>query len=524
MTEKKPVKIFDFLVFFFAVFAVAYCVLRAYCLGLTHDEAVSYLLQKIFMKSYLEIMFYTHSSANSHLLNTVLMRFFSGLFGDSEIVLRFSALLAYLIYLPGLYMTLKLFLRGAAFFLGFVFCSFHPFLIDYFSCARGYGLGVGFMTWGLYFLMRKIERDDSGVYGGRFFVLLSCLAFSLSALGNFVFLQAYVVAASLFLALFLIRIVRGAIMGIKPRLISAFLKEVLLPIFPSILVISLFCSIPLMKLLRANEFYYGGTTGFWTDTVGSLIYVTIYVGNQNLSQFVPVIMMVSSGLIVVALLAASWVLLRDFLKRCWGVQDAYLFGVMMFLVGSAAVIILQHDLLNSKYVMDRTAIYFIPAFSIFVLLLWARVFKIPGGWGKAFLNVFFMLFLSGMSGHYFSRINLSYYCMSLPDADIKKMMLDLISLNRYKLDTLQPRSIGLGINWLSEPVVNYYIFHYNLWWLRPAHRGGPLVGHYDYYYLFNNPDFDNRDLLMRLNLRVIRTYSTYDTFLAASQVEKSASQ
>jgi len=298
-------------------------------------------------------------------------------------------------------------------------------------------------------------------------------------------------------------------------LAKEFLKGFLIPLVPSVFVLIFFCLVPLIKLILAGEFYYGGTTGFWADTVGSLIHVTIYAGTRDLSRWVPGITIASKGFIVFSMLVALGVLLRDRFNRLWDVKDWFLLAMTMFLVFAAVVIAAQHDAFGSRYVTDRTAIYFIPVFSLFLLLLGARMCEIFSGRLQGMAKFFFVLFLVLMAGHYFSRVNLRYYLMSIPDADIKDMMQDLTDMNRSRLSLLSPRSVSLGINWLSEPVINYYILRNNLWWLRFVHRKGPK-GHYDYYYLFLNPDFDNRDLVVRYGLQILKTYSTYNTFLAAA--------
>lgn len=102
---------------------------------------------------------------NSHLLNTLLIKLCVALFGVSELVLRLPALAGQLLFLAAVYKILTRFFDRAFLLPGIVLLAFQPFLLDLFSAARGYSLALGFMLWGVYFLLRQLERPPAAACG-----------------------------------------------------------------------------------------------------------------------------------------------------------------------------------------------------------------------------------------------------------------------------------------------------------------------------------------------------------------------
>lgn len=75
---------------------------KATHMGLTYDEAYSYLHHA--RSSLRSIFLYTGTlPANNHIFNTLSMKFFSSIFGLSELTLRIGSIIGSIIYLWGLY-------------------------------------------------------------------------------------------------------------------------------------------------------------------------------------------------------------------------------------------------------------------------------------------------------------------------------------------------------------------------------------------------------------------------------------
>ena len=142
-----------------AVITFLYVCVRAYLLSITYDEAFTFLYHAL--RPYLDILTFAGPvKSNSHLLNTFLIKFFVGIFGISEFTIRIPALLGFLVYLIAICKILRLFLKEWYLILGICLLMLNPFMLDFFSCARGYSLGLGFFALSLYFLFEEIVYSE----------------------------------------------------------------------------------------------------------------------------------------------------------------------------------------------------------------------------------------------------------------------------------------------------------------------------------------------------------------------------
>jgi hypothetical protein len=122
-----------------AVFAVI--VIKAASADLTWDEAWTFLNYGRDPLGFTRL-----DLANDHPLNSVLVWASTWLFGNSEFIIRIPNVLAGGLYLAA---TARL-VRGARLKpLAFAICVLQPYLIDYFSLARGYGIAVALVQYGL---------------------------------------------------------------------------------------------------------------------------------------------------------------------------------------------------------------------------------------------------------------------------------------------------------------------------------------------------------------------------------------
>ena len=145
------------------IFAVliAYVASRAALMSITHDEALTYVWHV--KGSVTDIVsFSTLGLAdNNHMLFTLLAKASTIAFGPSELALRLPSVIAYAGFLAALYLTLRLFVQGVVLWLFFLFVAINPYVIDMFSIARGYGLGMALGTAGLYLFLSAIEDKES---------------------------------------------------------------------------------------------------------------------------------------------------------------------------------------------------------------------------------------------------------------------------------------------------------------------------------------------------------------------------
>ncbi len=115
-------------------------VARAAVQSMTIDEADTYL-------AFVAPPFATQwsAAANNQLLNSLLMRLFTGIFGAGHLALRAPALIGAAIYIAAAYRICALLTPDAVLQWGtFVGLVYNPFVMDYLVAARGYSLALGF--------------------------------------------------------------------------------------------------------------------------------------------------------------------------------------------------------------------------------------------------------------------------------------------------------------------------------------------------------------------------------------------
>jgi len=197
-----------------ALFLLAYVVLRAVRVNLTYDEALTY-------GNYLTgdlLHVFNFSSTNNHLLNSFLARFFYILGGNIEWVLRLPNLLGYGLYLAFSFLILNKLPNKVLAVGGFLLLNLNPYVLDFFSLCRGYGLSLGFLMAAFFFYISFLEkmlqqkevryRDLSWSFG-----MSAC-----SVLANYVLLNVYLSLAVLTIVLFAIQNRRqDAATGMPPK-------------------------------------------------------------------------------------------------------------------------------------------------------------------------------------------------------------------------------------------------------------------------------------------------------------------
>jgi hypothetical protein len=169
------------------LFFAAFAVVRAVRVPLTYDEAATYL--KYVSRDALAPFNFAY--ATNHFLNSLLARLFSRILGRSDMVLRLPSLLGYGMYLSGSLLILRRLADRVVAFGGLLLLNLNPYLLDYFSLSRGYGLSLGFLMGALLFLFRFVGTLSTGTVDGR--LLSLALLFAAGAvMANFAMLNVYV--------------------------------------------------------------------------------------------------------------------------------------------------------------------------------------------------------------------------------------------------------------------------------------------------------------------------------------------
>jgi len=168
------------------LFFIAFEVARAARVPLTYDEAATYL--RYISAGFLSV--FKFDVATNHFLNTLLTKLFYVAGGDSELVLRMPNLIGYGMYLAFSLLILRAVGHRTIAFAGFMLLNLNPYVLDYFSLSRGYGLSLGFLMGAIFFLLKFLTRLRTGTAGNR--ELSMALVFGCAAvISNFSLLNVY---------------------------------------------------------------------------------------------------------------------------------------------------------------------------------------------------------------------------------------------------------------------------------------------------------------------------------------------
>ena len=161
-----------------------FLIVRAAGASFTIDEAGTYL-------NYLDappMTMFNFNVANNHLVNTLLAKLSSVLAGSSEFVLRLPNLLAYAAYFLFSFLILHRVIKKKLLVLpGCLLLSLNPYVLDFFSLCRGYGLSLAFMTASLFFFFAFVNSPSDRSRGLR----LSLVTALLAVMCNFSLLNVY---------------------------------------------------------------------------------------------------------------------------------------------------------------------------------------------------------------------------------------------------------------------------------------------------------------------------------------------
>jgi hypothetical protein len=436
----------------------AYTCTRACMLSITWDEAYSYLE---FVRS--GIVYpekFGDMSANNHLLYTWLEIYLTRWLGTNEWVLRLPSLIAhalFLIYSAKLVKQLtNKWLGLAAFFI----INLNPYLLDFFSLARGYGLSIGLMMVSIYYL-HAFHKAFSNKFAG-----ISVFFGALSVLANYVMLNYCLALIGVIMLLMMYQTFHST--DVKSKLLF-FLKNLSIPMFIFLLLLAVVLPISL-KLRAAGALFFGANNGFWRDTIHTIIDRSLYELNYNFWVQRSV-----KGYIVLTLLAATvFAGIRFFRKK---VSTNTLFLITLILLIGIVVIstIVQHYLLGTLYLIDRTALFLFVLFTVMLVFFidevsYERKWMAAIGYGYAIVMVV----------HFSLAFNLNYTLEWKPDASTKEMLADL---EKIKEVPKEKDNISISIPLLFETDINFYRDVKKLTWLNPVIRSKTRNRLYDYYYL-----------------------------------------
>jgi len=473
-----------------------YTFLRAYRLPFVHDEGVTFLLFLLDGPSALMDCY----SANNHFLNTILMYCSAKLFGNGELALRLPNVLFHAVFMFAVFLFVRpRFSNPVLLACAFLILNMNPFMLDFFSLARGYGISMALMMLGIFFFLRGMKnnaRNQKDVLaafwcaGLAAFANLSFLNFLAGILGAYLLADALEISRQNVYSSFAV-IVRQVVGGTR-----FFYKHIIL---------MLLVLVPVgLNFYKEKTLYYGGQSGFWQDTIVSLINSSGY-DCSYLPMYVAVVKFL---VVIVVVMLVVFLTLQLTGRLSHGSMDILLMSLIASI--TAAAVMVQNCIFGTPYPMDRTALHFLLYFGVICVLL-AEYFMSSG---RAIVRIAAVCLLvvlsSGSVGHALTNANLDHSLVWKYDADVKQMLVDIdadISQRGIK------GKIAFGISWTFEPSINYYYAVKRPAWLPIVTRDG-IKADYDYYYV--RPD-DKTELLKK-DVETIRVYPKTGNILARKRI------
>lgn len=463
----------------FSALIFSYVLVRAYVLSITWDEAYTYIEfarnGKIILDKY-ELM-----SANNHILNTALMILFTKAFGVSEIVMRIPSLIALLLFLFYAAKLVKNFHNSWLSITAFLVITVNPYLLDFFCVARGYGLSIGLMMCSIYYfyLLHVKEKKIRSAFLSVFFACLAVLA-------NFVLLNYGVVLFGLIALLFFYNaLLTGGSAKEKTALVIKGLA------LPAILMLLLFLFVvPVaIQLKEAGALFFGGERGFWSDTISTITDRCFYEMGYNYW-----LQRLAKGFVFLVLAGAVvFVTAKITVKKLKG--NALFLASLLLLTGLCCLsTIVQHKLMDTPYLLDRTALFLVVLFDLVFVFFIAEFSK-----EKPFAAIFVHASAVVLIVHFCLAFNLRYVLEWNQDADTKEMLSDL---EKIKVVPEGKETVSIGIPLIFDPAINFYREKNDLTWLNTVWRNETTNPLQDYFFL--SPDVlakANRD-----SIEILKTY------------------
>ena len=481
--------------------------MRAHHIGLTCDEASTYLSHT---NRNLWGCFFSDScwsDANNHWLNTFLMQKSITVFGVSELSLRLPNLLGHLLYLIASIFLIKNISKNIWVALGgFCLLNFNPFLLEFFALARGYGLGVGCMMMSLTLFFLWIKNQKSS------FLLSSFFTAVLAVLSNFIFLNYIACLVAVFTFEFISKFYKNifTLERNQKSLKNISYPQLSIPILTSIFLF-LILKTPIQTLRNKGEFVYGSDSlsqSFYElvlDSVMAQGYLHPYTSDTFF--YVSLLFLMIASLIGIISFIKNQKYQIDFFSKIY-------FAGVLFLIILLSALTVQYYFLDIKYLIDRKSVILIPIISLPVYFLLEKIYQKPSSPLKGELPsnlndtetgrqsrsmtkssdslfreleglILPILFSIFFINHFERTSNLTKSVEWIYDAHTKEMM-------QYFQNHSSDKTISLGVFWIFGPTSEFYQQQFSLEkkvnLKRLEQNELPTTQDYDHIYILKNQE------------------------------------
>ncbi len=413
---------------------------EAYIIPVTHDEVNTIELSQ---RSVLDIISYADPVPNNHILNTLMVKINIAIFGDHLIIARLHNVLSFIFFFLFVVLISRTLFKES--WLRFVFIAIvtlQPYLLDFFSVTRGYGLSITFETISLYYFFNTlITKSQKGLFYTAIFGALGVYA-------NFTLLNFYLPL------IFLLAIFSYKAYFKEDR--KSFYKSLIYLSSVSVVLFA-FSYLPITKMMETKQFVYWGTNGFVSDTVKPLIVSfragTEYFGWTNHQYYSIVLFCLVIGLVFSLLV---WKHHSD--------KKIFLYAISLLLL----VVFYNHIqfwLADVPFLNARTALFFIPITCI-ILCLGLDAFL---NYNKAFGLILTICIGSISLQHFVRGFNGKTTFEWYNDADTYLVLKELNDIVQRENIT---RPVKLNSNWIFHPSLAYHIKHdyKDIFVLAPYHK------------------------------------------------------
>lgn len=453
-----------------ALVLLCYTTIRACTVSFSWDEAYTFMhhvRKGVFYQDAFDKM-----GGNHHLMNVWLMWASMKALGTSELALRLPNLLAHVCFL---YAMGRIALKARSRWLAvaaFLLLNAHPYVLDFFSLARGYGLAMGFMMLSVWCIWCWLEERTARRW------LLRATAFATLAA------MAHVIMINYLLALDLV--VGGWITLSTQR---SMLKSALMDVarVGGLSAVGLCIILPnAIGLFNGGSLNFGCDTAYWCmlETLGRKVLYHMPYAEHAL----PIMTCFILGIVVVFL----FTLLR-FLRNRTGHKSAPAAFVFLLIVTCMFSFLVQHKLFGVPWPQTRTALFLVPLLAALLvgsLLAWPRP-------GLAIAGVT-ALFCVPALYHQTKSINTTYAVEWKPSGELRHM-LDLLEADRLPQTKDLPVA-SLGISFESWGSLDYYTFVRSLTWLNADVREVPNAFVPSDYYIV---EWDGQDQVDTTNWSIL---------------------
>ena len=343
-----------------------------------------------------------------------------------------------------------------------------PYVLDFFSLARGYGLALALVAVSALFTFDFAEQPTIAT------ALAAVTSAAFAVLANYAALDFFL-AVILVVVLALVVPVRA---GERSIAIGPLIAAVILPTVG----VALLAGIPLRRLRSEGELYFGGHVGFWQDTVRSLISSTLYHRGWDLLDITLVVLaalMVAGGAVAAAIA----------LRRRSLPPHATAF---ILLAVPAIASIVQHYVFGSPFLIERTALFFVPLFAIWLALAADALARHPRY--TAGVTAGAAVIATAACINLATAANLSYVLDWRYDATTEQAIRELAGPRSER------RPVDFGVSFLVQPTTTFYR-ETRFRWL-PECPSDCLDTRSEYYYVIG-PDVAT---VRERGARVIRVY------------------